>query len=139
MIYLLYTIIGLIALSIIILIILRPKKDKRGKNKSTGTGSDEVYVSNGVRYTRDSSIYAENNINVTTVEGDRILQRGDSYRVDVGNYVAPGHYTLLSTAENAQTFNIRLSGFVREFSHGQTVSLATGDIISPVSNSIILR
>ncbi|MDR0751406.1 MAG: hypothetical protein LBF12_02275 [Christensenellaceae bacterium] len=109
------------------------------KKKTTPGSTDSVYVKNGVRYSTDSKIATNGAVNVTTNEGDRFLECGSQSRVRVGNYVEPGHYTILSTSENIASFNIRIGGLVREYSHGQAISLVDGDIISPVSNSIILR
>ncbi|MDR0696573.1 MAG: hypothetical protein LBF68_03390 [Christensenellaceae bacterium] len=112
---------------------------KKKKSKPNQAVSDSVYEKKGVRYSNNSNILNGNAVNVTTNEGDRILECGSECRVRVGNYVQPGHYTILSTSENISTFNVRIGGLVREYAHGQAISLADGEIISPVSNSIILR
>ena len=110
------------------------------KGNKSSNKSDNVYTSKGVRYTKTSSEYKENGgVAITHREGDIILERGQVYKVAKGSYFMPGKYTMLSAGENAQKFNVRIGGVVREYSHATDIVLADGDEISAVSHTIILR
>ncbi len=53
--------------------------------------------------------------------------------------IKPGKYTILTTVEEKTTFNIRLGGYVRVYTHNSEIILAEGDKITPLNIGIILR
>ena len=51
----------------------------------------------------------------------------------------PGKYTVLSSSDGADSFNIRAGGFVREYKHGDSIVIAEGDEVTAVSHTVVLR
>ena len=47
--------------------------------------------------------------------------------------------TALSASDASHTFKLRVGGYVRDFSHGETLVLSDGDEICAVSSNVILR
>ena len=92
----------------------------------------------GVRYSTDDVIEDADGMNVTHLPGDFLLSRGEVYRAERGGKLLPGVYTALS-AEGGGEFKIRISGLVKNFSHGDKIVIGDGDEISAVSASVILR
>jgi len=56
-----------------------------------------------------------------------------------GGALMPGKYTALSAHGGADTFNIRIGGFVREYKHGDELVIADGEEITAVSHTVVLR
>lgn len=97
-----------------------------------------IKIKKGVRYTTDEIIEKNNKTNVTYNEKDIVLEVNKEYVVGDKKFL-PGTYTLLSSNETYNKFNIRISGMVREYKHGEKVVLSKGDTITAVSNIVILR
>ena len=74
---------------------------------------DDTLVKKGVRYTVDQTVVDEDgNMNVSFGSGDIVLKQNDTQIVGVKNKVKPGKYTLLSTKDEDETFNIRVGAYV---------------------------
>ncbi len=109
------------------------------KNKKNNSQSDKVEVIDGVRYSKDAQMLDESGaVMVSLKQGDFVLERGKTYTAGKGGLL-PGKYTVISGQENCKTFNLRVAGLVKEYSHGQKIVLAQGDKICAVSNNVILR
>lgn len=128
-----YIIIGLAAVIVILMIVIICLAVK---NKNLKFGG--IKIKNGVRYTKDEQLEKNNKINITYNEKDIILKFGKEYVVGK-NKLLPGTYTILATNDANFKFNIRLSGIVREYEHGEKIVLSAGDTITAVSHSVILR
>ena len=101
---------------------------------------DDTLTKKGVRYTVDQTVVDENgNMNVSFGSGDIVLKQGKTEIVGVKNNVKPGKYTLLSTKDEDETFNIRIGAYVKEYKHNQKIVLADGEEITSVNGNVILR
>lgn len=101
---------------------------------------DDILKKKGVRYTVDQTVVDEQgNMNVSYGSGDVMLVQNQTEVVGVKNKVKPGKYTLLSTADESEVFNIRVGSYVKEYKHNQTIVLADGEEITSVNGNVILR
>lgn len=101
---------------------------------------DDVVMKNGVRYTDDMTIITKDgDTNISYGKGDCLLKQNQTYVADHKGYVHPGKYTILSTKDDEETFNVRIGAYVREYRHGQEIILAEGEEITAVSTNVILR
>lgn len=101
---------------------------------------DDILKKKGVRYTVDQTVVDEQgNMNVSYGSGDVMLVQGQTEVVGVKNKVKPGKYTLLSTADESEVFNVRVGTYVKEYKHNQTIVLADGEEITSVNGNVILR
>ncbi|MBP5357012.1 MAG: hypothetical protein J6Y68_02555 [Clostridia bacterium] len=124
-----------IILILLIAVIVLVIKNRKPKDKA-----DNVKIKDGVRYTKTTAAFSEDgSVAITHREGDAVLERGKTYTAVKDGYVMPGKYTVLSSEEGTDKFNVRLGGFVRQLSHGTEIVLAEGDEITPVSTNIVLR
>ena len=90
--------------------------------------------------TKDGIAITENgNVKISLQKGDILLERGKEYICKRGTDIIPGKYTVLSCDENNKTFNLRIGGIVREYSHFSSIVLLENDKISAVSHPVILR
>ncbi len=130
---------GLIALSIVIGLILAYRRAKiRAEEKTREV--DDVVIKRGVRYTPDATIVDKmGNENVSFVKGDIIIKPRRTLRVGKNEDIKPGKWTVLAANDADLTFNIRIGNFVKEYKHGQEIVLAEGDEVCPTSTTIILR
>lgn len=122
-------------IAVIILGITLYKKIKILKNSK----AEDVYIKDGVRYTKDSRSSDAGNVSVTHNEGDKVLERGKIYTVGKNDELLPGKYTVLASGENAPNFNMRIGGLVREYAHNSNIVLSEGDKVAAVSHSVVLR
>ncbi len=123
----------LIALIVVTTLLIKSK----GKNLPRAA---KVRIKNNTRYSVEDNIANENDtINITYQEEDFDLVIGRTYVAKKGGKLMPGKYTILSANAGCDKFNIRFGGFVREFSHGDTIVISEGDSISSVSHSLVLR
>jgi hypothetical protein len=136
-----YIVLGVCALFYILLFIVLKKHNK--KEKIQKTGIDEK---RGVRYTvEDAPIFKEDEktneieANVTFDKEDILLRRGFKYVVGENNKIKAGKYTLLTTEEGIDEFNIRRNNYVRTYEHNSSVVLAEGDELTPINIAVILR
>ena len=101
---------------------------------------DDTITKNGVRYTVDQTVVDENGeMNVSFGSGDVVLKQNITEIVGKKNYVKPGKWTVLSTADQAEKFNIRVGAYVKEYAHNQTIILAEGEEVTAISCNVILR
>ena len=122
----------IIGLAIALIVALRKGRAPKGK-------ADNVYVKDGERYTRDRAEFtADGDVAVTHREGDVLLERGVTYTVGKGGLL-PGKYTVLSSGDNCDRFNLRVGGIDGEYAHASDIVLADGEKIAAVSHSVILR
>ena len=98
----------------------------------------KVKIKKGVRYSADDRNADEKGPVVTLAEGDVLLEAGKVYRAERGGTLLPGTYTALSASDATHTFKLRVGGYVRDFSHGETLVLSDGDEICAVSSNVIL-
>ena len=122
-----YIIIGVVALVVIVL--LCAIFMYRGK----------IFVKHGVRYTSDTKIENNGEMNVTFNTGDILLKMGKEYKVGKKEKIIPGKYKILSADGMAEEFNIRIHNIVRGYKHDTDIVLAEGDIVTAVSHNVILR
>ena len=107
--------------------------------KSGGNYADKVKIVDGVRYSRDDAITKDGAAVVTLAQGDFLLEQGKTYTADKKGDLLPGKYTALAASDVSHSFKLRASGYVREYSHGDTIVLAQGDTVCAVSCNVILR
>ena len=101
---------------------------------------DDVTMKKGVRYTDDMTIVTKDgDTNISYGKGDCLLKQNQTYIADHKGYVHPGKYTILSTKDDEDAFNVRIGTYVKEYHHGQEIVLAEGEEITPVSTNVILR
>ena len=101
---------------------------------------DDILTKKGVRYTADQTVVDENGkMNVSFGSNDIILKQNSTEVVGIKNKVKPGKYTLLSTKDEDETFNIRVGAYVKEYKHNQKIILADGEEITSVNGNVILR
>ncbi len=101
---------------------------------------DNIRIKNGVRYTVDQTIFdEEGDVNVSLSQKDLLLEMNKTEFVGAKNRIKPGKYTLLSTRDKEETFNIRMGNYVNEFHHAQSIVLVEGQEITAVNCSVILR
>ena len=77
--------------------------------------------------------------NASFVKEDVIVSKGQTVVAGKNNDIAVGRYTVLTTIDGVNSFNVRINGFVREVEHNTVIILGEGDSVTPVSHSIILR
>ena len=101
---------------------------------------DQVNIKKGVRYTEDQTVVDENgNMNISFGQGDVVLQQNITEVVGPKNKVKPGKYTLLSSKDEDEKFNLRVGAYVKEYKHNQKIVLAEGQEITAVNCTVILR
>ncbi len=131
-------VIAVLVIAIVIAVVVTSRRNKKPKN--TGAVADQVKVVDGVRYSTSENIStASGDVKASHLEGDFVLERGKTFTAQKNGALMPGKYTVLSSIDGLENFNIRHNGFVREFSHGQSIILAEGEQITAVSHTVILR
>ena len=104
-----------------------------------GREVEDVNIKKGVRYTVDQTVVdEEGNMNVSFGQNDIVLKPRKTVKVGKGG-IKPGKYTVLGTHADEDKFNIRVSGYVKEYKHNEEIVLADGDEITAVSTTVILR
>lgn len=127
---------GLVLLGLLVLAIVLIAKRIREKGRKV----DSVKIKKGVRYTLNELVVdKEGNVKISLNKGDVLLLRGKDYVCKKKKGLMPGKYTVLSASEDAEVFNIRVGGFVREYKHFESIVLVEKDVITAVSHNIILR
>ncbi len=126
---------GIFLIATVVLAILYSREKQRGDKDR----ADKVRIVNGVRYSVDDKISQDGTANITLAEGDFLLKKGNVYRAQKDGTLLPGTYTVLAASDSMPTFKLRAGGYVRDYSHGETVVLADGDEICAVSCNVILR
>jgi len=131
--------IGIIVLISIVFAFVNKKYSRLLKNMNERE-VDEVLTKKGVRYTEDQTVVDENgDMNISFGSSDVVLKQNTTEIVGKKNYVKPGKWTVLSTADEAEKFNIRIGAYVKEYSHNQKIVLAEGEEVTAISCNVILR
>lgn len=113
-------------ISILLHTVITARRNKKG-NQQTNNATDDGFAN------------AEDENNLEPASADEIvLSRNVVYSAGLNGQIGTGRYALLSADDSTDKFNVRLNGLVQEYSSGDTVVLADGDTISPVSGSVIL-
>ncbi len=130
---------GIVVLMFIVFAFINRKYTKLLKSLSERE-VDDVNIKKGVRYTVDQTVVTENGeMNVSFGKDDVVLSQNVTEIVGVKNRVKPGKYTVLSTKDEDDKFNLRIGAYVKEYAHNQKIVLAEGQEITAVNCSVILR
>jgi hypothetical protein len=133
-------IIAAAAVVVIAVIVIAVVAAKKKNKKDDGAKAEEVVLIDGVRYTKDDDIEkTDGSAKISHAQGDIVLAVGETKTASKEGPLFPGRYTVLASLEGNEKFNLRVGGFVREFSHGDGVILAENDEITAVSHAVILR
>ena len=133
-------IIGVVVIIMLVASIKVYKNNNARRLEEKSREVDGVVVKHGVRYTPKATIVdKEGNDTVSFVKHDIIINPRKTVKVSRNGDLKPGKWTVLASDEKETAFNIRVSGYVREYKHGQEIVLAEGDEITPTSTTIILR
>ena len=130
---------GIVVLMFIVFAFINRKYTKLLKSLSERE-VDDVNIKKGVRYTVDQTVVTEDGeMNVSFGKDDVVLSQNVTEIVGVKNRVKPGKYTVLSTKDEDDKFNLRIGAYVKEYAHNQKIVLADGQEITAVNCSVILR
>lgn len=133
-------ILGVLCLFIIIMFIFINNKYTKTLKGFREREVDAIRAKKGVRYTIDQTVVDENgDINVSYGTSDIILKQNKTELVGKKQRVWAGKYTVLSTSDENETFNLRIGNYVKEYKHNQTIVLSDGQEITAVSCDVILR
>ncbi len=132
-------VLGIVIAALVAALIVLLIKYKGAKRAADGSHAAEVYMKDGVRYTKNTAIERAGEAAITHAEGDFVLATGKTYRAKKGGELAPGAYTVLAANESAQAFKLRVGGYVRNFVHGDALVLHENEEICAVSVPVILR
>ncbi len=133
-------ILGVICVFIIIMFIFINHKYTKTLKGFRDREVDAVRAKKGVRYTIDQTVVDENGeMNVSFGSSDIVLKQNVTETVGKKNRVWAGKYTLLSTRDEDETFNLRIGKYVKEYKHNQTIVLSEGQEITAVNCDVILR
>ena len=130
-----------IALVLILAIVLIAKAVKKRKKKKQQQITKVEQTDNG-RYSLEDDLapqQTDGQSNASFAKQDIIVSKGQTLVAGKNNDIAIGKYTVLTTVDGVEAFNVRINGFVREIQHNTVIVLGEGDSICPVSHSIILR
>lgn len=116
---------GLITLMAHTALIARRSKNGKGGDANGETPSNDV--------AEDEQLIDAANVK------DLIMSRNVIYSAGADGNVREGKYILHSADGSEDKFNLRYNGLVKEYQDGDTVTLADGDTLSPVSGSVILN
>lgn len=131
--------VGVIVLLAIVFGFVNKKYTKMLKNMNERE-VDDVMTKKGIRYTTDQTVVDENGeMNVSFGSDDIVLKQNTTEIVGKKNYVKPGKWTVLSTADDVEKFNIRVGAYVKEYAHNQKIVLAEGEEVTAISCNVILR
>lgn len=119
---------------------IRYFKKRKKRMEEADREVEDVTIKHKVRYTEDATIVDKlGDMNVTFLKGDIVLKQNITYHAGKKLDFLPGKYTILSTRDTEEEFNVRIGTFVKSYKHGQTVVIAEGEEVTPVSTDIILR
>ena len=127
--------IALVVILVIVLIVKAVKKRKKEQLTQTQETKDG-------RYSLKDDLepqQPDGQSNASFVKEDVIVSKGQTVVAGKNNDIAVGRYTVLTTIDGVNSFNVRINGFVREVEHNTVIILGEGDSVTPVSHSIILR
>ena len=131
--------IGICVIQFVVFCFINSKYSKLLKSLSDNE-VDKTVNKHGVRYTQNQAIKDENGeMNISFSSEDVVLVQHQTEVVGKKNKIKPGKYTLLSTEDKVEEFNIKIGSYVKEYKHGQRVVLAEGDEVTAVSCNVLLR
>lgn len=116
---------GLIGLLVHTLLTSRKAKKNNSAAEATADGENA---------TVDDLPEEPNDVEITEL----VMSRNVIYSTGIDGQLKAGKYVLESADDASAKFNVRVNGLVREYSGGDTVTLASGDTLSPVSGSVII-
>lgn len=127
-------VLGGLALIAILIISIAVKRNKK-------KAETNVVETKNARYTFETDTTTESGeAKVSYTKGDIVLNAGTTYKVGTGkDMIKPGKYIILTSNNSTEKFNIRVDGYVREYSHNQEIILADNSEVASVSHSVILR
>jgi len=132
-----WIIIGAAAILIMLILLIVALKKSKKKDKQRITQVEET---KDARYSLNAqTLKYDGDAKASFVKGDVIVSRGQTIIAGKGNDVIAGKYTVLTSVEGIDSFNVRINGFVREIQHNSVVILGEGDSFCPVSHTVILR
>lgn len=105
-----------------------------------GRTVDEVDQRKGVRYTINQTVVDnDGNATVSLSTKDIILSPNETKVVSKKGDLKPGKYTVLTSNEGEDKFNIRVGNYVREYAHNQSIILSEGQEVTAINCPVILR
>lgn len=120
--------------------LVRYLKNRKKRAEESTREVEEVTVKKGIRYTDDITVVnKEGDLNISFDKNDCYLKQNVTYVTDTKTKLKPGKYTVLSTREGEDSFNIRIGQYVKEYKHNQSIVLGNEEEITAVSTDIILR
>lgn len=133
-------ILGVICVFILLMFIFINRKYSKTLKGFKDREVDGIRAKKGVRYTIDQTVIDENGeMNVSFGSSDIILKQNETEIVGKKNRVWAGKYTVLSTRDEDETFNLRIGKYVKEYKHNQKIVLSEGQEITAVNCDVILR
>ncbi len=132
----LWVILALAVIIIILIVAISSARKKKSRQKLT-----QVEETKHERYSLDAAPVNkyDDSANATYTKGDIIVAKGQTVVAGKNGNIKAGKYTVLTSIEGVEAFNVRINGFVREIQHNSTVVLGEGDSFCPVSHSVVLR
>ena len=127
-----------LAVIFLVLVIVFAKKRKKKKQQQI----TKVEQTDNGRYSLEDDLapqQTDGQSNASFAKEDVVVSKGQTLVAGKNNDIAIGKYTVLTTVDGVEAFNVRINGFVREIQHNTVIVLGEGDSICPVSHSIILR
>lgn len=130
---------ALCVLLILVVFFLNYKYSKTLKGMR-GRTVDEVDQRKGVRYTINQTVVdIDGNATVSLSTKDIILSPNETKVVSKKGDLKPGKYTVLTSNEGEDKFNIRVGNYVREYVHNQSIILSEGQEVTAINCPVILR
>ena len=130
--------IALVVILVIVLIVKAVKKRKKRKKEQLTQTQETKDGRYSLKYDLEPQ-QPDGQSNASFVKEDVIVSKGQTVVAGKNNDIAVGRYTVLTTIDGVNSFNVRINGFVREVEHNTVIILGEGDSVTPVSHSIILR
>ena len=124
---------GLALIAILIISIAVKRNNKKAK--------PNVVETKNARFTFETDTTTESgDAKVSYTKGDIVLNAGTTYKVGTEkDMIKPGKYIILTSNNATEKFNIRVDGYVREYSHNEEIVMADNSEVAAVSHSVILR
>lgn len=120
-----------IILILVIVLIVQKKANGGFGNKN----EPKIIIEDNVRYNAKSDKVSDIKYNI----GDNLLPQGKVITVSKAGPILPGKYYMVPGQENLQKFNMRIGGFVREYTNGDEIVLAEGEEICATSCNVVLK
>lgn len=115
----------LLLVAIVLIAVLINKRNKLVKAQQDKNVLGDSAVARGQHMTRDGEYF--------------VMSRNVIYNVGQTEDLVAGKYLVKCAVDSDTSVNIRVNGLVQAYDSGITMYLTTGDTISPVSESIIVK